>query len=99
MIVFKLERERPAYATHGPLLYYIKERYLRQYDFSNGRDNPLISIRRCVHGTSGLLFEASWSGSGEGMCQWWATFLVEVAVGVHSQTDRVCVDFPRYHGQ
>eukprot|EP00884_Botryococcus_braunii_P010188 jgi/Botrbrau1/19170/Bobra.0077s0079.1 len=46
MIVFKLERERPAYTTHGNTLYYIKERYLRTYDFSNQRDNPLISIRR-----------------------------------------------------
>jgi coatomer protein complex subunit alpha (xenin) len=26
MIVFKLERERPAFATHGTQLYYIKER-------------------------------------------------------------------------
>ena len=26
MIVFKLERERPAYATHGGILYYIKDR-------------------------------------------------------------------------
>lgn len=24
MIVFKLERERPAYATHGTTLYYVK---------------------------------------------------------------------------
>lgn len=48
MIVFKLERERPAYATHGTLLYYIKDRYLRQFDFASGRDNPLISIRRYV---------------------------------------------------
>lgn len=46
MIVFKLERERPAYTTHGNTLYYIKERYLRTYDFSNQRDNPVISIRR-----------------------------------------------------
>lgn len=34
MIVFKLERERPAFATHGSQLYYIKERYIRCYDFS-----------------------------------------------------------------
>ena len=27
MIVFKLERERPAYATHGGILYYIKDRW------------------------------------------------------------------------
>lgn len=36
MIVFKLERERPAYATHGNTLYYIKDRYLRTYDFATG---------------------------------------------------------------
>eukprot|EP00951_Prasinocladus_malaysianus_P042322 scaffold511335_cov51-Prasinocladus_malaysianus.AAC.1 len=46
MIVFKLERERPAYATHGGTLYYVKDRYLRTYEFANQRDNPLISIRR-----------------------------------------------------
>lgn len=34
MIVFKLERERPAFATHGTQLYYIKDRYIRCYDFS-----------------------------------------------------------------
>ena len=109
MIVFKLERERPAFATHGSQLYYIKaragllrenwhrslaeggpichwqhtcqpavlvqritphsttpwtrlllthallachqlicwqERYIRCYDFSTQRDNPLVAIRR-----------------------------------------------------
>lgn len=51
MIVFKLERERPAYATHGGMLFYVKERHLRSYDFTNQRDTPLISIRRL--GSSG----------------------------------------------
>ncbi len=46
MIVFKLERERPAYSTHQNLLYYVKDRYLRVYDFQTQRDSPLISIRR-----------------------------------------------------
>ena len=46
MIVFKLERERPAFATHGTQLYYIKERYIRCYDFATQRDNPLVAIRR-----------------------------------------------------
>jgi hypothetical protein len=46
MIVFKLERERPAFATHGSQLYYIKERYIRGFDFSTQRDNPLVAIRR-----------------------------------------------------
>lgn len=51
MIVFKLERERPAYGTHGETLYYVKDRHLRSYDFSNQRDSPLITIRRI--GSSG----------------------------------------------
>ncbi|KAF5827283.1 WD40-repeat-containing domain protein, partial [Dunaliella salina] len=46
MIVFKLERERPAYSTHQNSLYYVKDRYLRVYDFQTQRDTPLISIRR-----------------------------------------------------
>jgi coatomer protein complex subunit alpha (xenin) len=48
MIVFKLERERPAYATHGGMLYYVKDRHLRSYDFSNQRDTALITIRRAT---------------------------------------------------
>lgn len=44
MIVFKLERERPAYAAHGGMLYYIKDRYLRSYDFATQRDNPLMTV-------------------------------------------------------
>ena len=46
MLVFKLERERPAYAVHSEALYYVKERFLRVYDFSSQRDNPLITLRR-----------------------------------------------------
>lgn len=46
MLVFKLERERPAYAVHGDSLYYVKERFLRTYDFGSQRDNPLITLRR-----------------------------------------------------
>ena len=44
MIVFKLERERPAYAAHGGMLYYIKDRYLRSYEFATQRDNPLMTV-------------------------------------------------------
>ena len=46
MIVFKLERERPAFSTHQGTLYYVKDRYLRTYEFATQRDNPLIAIRR-----------------------------------------------------
>ena len=46
MIVFKLERERPAYASHANMLYYVKDRYLRSFEFESQRDNPLVSVRR-----------------------------------------------------
>lgn len=34
MMVFKLERERPAFCLHENLVYYIKERHLRQLDLT-----------------------------------------------------------------
>ncbi|XP_050302068.1 coatomer subunit alpha [Anthonomus grandis grandis] len=45
MIIFKLERERPAYTVHGNLLYYVKERYLRRLDFNTAKDTPVIQIK------------------------------------------------------
>jgi coatomer protein complex subunit alpha (xenin) len=46
MVVFKLERERPAFASHGTMLFYVKDRYIRSYDFATGRDAPLTALRR-----------------------------------------------------
>ena len=46
MIVFKLERERPAYAVHANTLYYVKERYLRMYEFGTSKDVPIMQFRR-----------------------------------------------------
>ncbi|KAI4318640.1 hypothetical protein MLD38_032316 [Melastoma candidum] len=46
MIVFKLERERPAFALSGDSLFYTKERFLRFYEFSSQRDTQVIPIRR-----------------------------------------------------
>lgn len=45
MLVFKLERERPAYTVHGNLLYYVKEKYLRRLDFTTAKDVPVIQIK------------------------------------------------------
>lgn len=45
MIVFKLERERPAYAVHGNVLYYVKERFLRKLDFTTTKDSVVMQIR------------------------------------------------------
>ena len=54
MIVFKLERERPAYTVHGSTLYYVKDRYLRTFDFNTNRDNPVLSLRRSGGGQGGI---------------------------------------------
>ncbi|KAK2585183.1 hypothetical protein KPH14_009895 [Odynerus spinipes] len=45
MIIFKLERERPAYAVYGNLLYYVKERFLRKLDFTTSKDTSVMQIR------------------------------------------------------
>ncbi|KAI9124079.1 hypothetical protein K1719_005379 [Acacia pycnantha] len=46
MIVFKLERERPAFAVSGDSVLYIRERFLRLYEISTQRDTQVLSIRR-----------------------------------------------------
>lgn len=46
MIVFKLERERPAYAVHMNTLYYVKERYLRMYEFGTSKDVPILQLKK-----------------------------------------------------
>ncbi|EFJ08647.1 hypothetical protein SELMODRAFT_447957 [Selaginella moellendorffii] len=46
IIVFKLERERPAYTISAGVLYYVKEKSLRTYDFATSEDTSLINIRR-----------------------------------------------------
>ncbi|XP_022948234.1 coatomer subunit alpha-1-like [Cucurbita moschata] len=46
MIVFKLERERPAFATSGDSLFYVKDRFLRLYEFSTQKDSQVIPVRR-----------------------------------------------------
>lgn len=46
MIVFKLERERPAFSVNGDSMYYVKDRFLRFYEFSTQKDTQVIPIRR-----------------------------------------------------
>jgi len=45
MIIFKLERERPAYAVHANILYYVKEKMLRKLDFTTNKDVPCMQLR------------------------------------------------------
>ena len=46
LIVFKLERERPAFSVHGDSLYYVRDKYVRAYDFNTGSDIGLLSVRK-----------------------------------------------------
>eukprot|EP00602_Paraphysomonas_sp_CaronLab_P003921 CAMPEP_0185017118 /NCGR_PEP_ID=MMETSP1103-20130426/76_1 /TAXON_ID=36769 /ORGANISM="Paraphysomonas bandaiensis, Strain Caron Lab Isolate" /LENGTH=1209 /DNA_ID=CAMNT_0027546379 /DNA_START=137 /DNA_END=3767 /DNA_ORIENTATION=- len=53
MTVFKLERERPAFYSNGATrCLYVKDRYLRLHEFGNGRDIPLVSLRRTTTNTT-----------------------------------------------
>jgi len=45
MTVFKLESERPTFVVYEGTLYYIKERFLRAYEFATQKDTQLIQIR------------------------------------------------------
>ncbi|KAK3810656.1 MAG: coatomer protein alpha subunit [Linnemannia elongata] len=46
LIVFKLERERPAYSVHQNNLFYIKDKYLRVHDYANSQDTAVLAVRR-----------------------------------------------------
>lgn len=48
LVVFKLERERPAYAVHNNKLFYVKDRNVRSYEFGSSRDVIGTAIRRYV---------------------------------------------------
>ncbi|KAG8983255.1 hypothetical protein FRB90_006177, partial [Tulasnella sp. 427] len=46
LIVFKLERERPAFALQNETLFYIRDKYVRQYDLNSGSDVGVLSVRK-----------------------------------------------------
>ena len=52
MIVFKLERERPACVSHAERMFYVKDKYLRILEYSSGRDTPSLSLRRASPGNN-----------------------------------------------
>ena len=45
MIIFKLEKERPAMAVHQNILYYVKDRFLRRLDFTTSKDVAVMQLR------------------------------------------------------
>jgi coatomer protein complex subunit alpha (xenin) len=44
MVVFKLERERPALDVYNGKLFYVKDRYVRLHDFERATDSPLATL-------------------------------------------------------
>ncbi|XP_055345500.1 coatomer subunit alpha-like isoform X2 [Paramacrobiotus metropolitanus] len=44
-VVFKLERERPAFSVSNNLLYYVKEQYVRCLDFNTAKDVAVLQYR------------------------------------------------------
>jgi coatomer protein complex subunit alpha (xenin) len=45
LIIFKLERERPAYFNlKNETLLYVKEKYLRLYEYGTGKDIPILPL-------------------------------------------------------
>lgn len=46
LIVFKLDRERPAFATHGNTLFYVRDKHVRAHDLTTGSDASVVSVRR-----------------------------------------------------
>ncbi|KAI6116323.1 coatomer WD associated region-domain-containing protein [Pisolithus sp. B1] len=46
LIVFKLERERPAFSVYADTLFYVRDKYVRSYDFNTGSDIGLLSVRK-----------------------------------------------------
>ncbi|XP_073024990.1 coatomer subunit alpha-1-like isoform X1 [Primulina eburnea] len=46
MIVFKLERERPAFSVSVDSVFFVKNRFLRVFEYSTQKDTQLLTIRR-----------------------------------------------------
>lgn len=45
MIVFKLERERPAWTLHKDILFYVRAKQLRKLNFTTTRDAPVMTLK------------------------------------------------------
>lgn len=58
MVIFKLERERPAYAIHGETLYYVKDKFLRKLDLTTSKDIAVMQLRS---GTRGKVYDMSYN--------------------------------------
>lgn len=41
-----MDRERPAFATHGNTLFYVRDKHVRAHDLTTGSDASVVSVRR-----------------------------------------------------
>ncbi|XP_014253737.1 coatomer subunit alpha [Cimex lectularius] len=57
MVIFKLERERPAYAVQGNILLYVKDRFLRKLDFTTSKDVSVMQLS----GSQGPVYSISYN--------------------------------------
>src|SRR5258708_3085892 len=46
LIVFKLERERPAFSLYNDTLFYVRDKFVRQYDLNTKADVGVLSVRK-----------------------------------------------------
>lgn len=46
LIVFKLDRERPAFSLHGNMLFYVRDKQVRASDLSTGVDSSVVNVRK-----------------------------------------------------
>jgi coatomer protein complex subunit alpha (xenin) len=46
LIVFKLERERPAFSLSGNQLFYVKDKIIRMADLQTGQNHGICSVRK-----------------------------------------------------
>jgi coatomer protein complex subunit alpha (xenin) len=46
MVIFKIERERPAATISGDSLFYIKDKYLRMQNIQSKNDLPLVGVQK-----------------------------------------------------
>lgn len=46
LIVFKLDRERPAFSLHGNTLFYVRDKQVRACDLNTNHDSGVISVKK-----------------------------------------------------
>lgn len=56
MVIFKLERERPAYSIHENCLLYVKQKTLRRLDLNTNKDQPVLQLPKKSNNYTSLAY-------------------------------------------